>query len=323
MSVHVNAFPTASITNGLIQATLYLPHIEKGFYRSTRFDWSGVISRLRYNGHEFYGPWYTNSDPPVWDFVYRGSDIITGAQSTITGPAEEFLPPLGYEQAKPGGTFVKVGVGMLRKIDDAVYSPFANYDIIEHGTWTSRAQADAVEFSQEFSDPASGYGYRYHKSVRLTAGIPELVIAHRLSNIGRRPIETSHYNHNFLVLDGAAPGPDFLISVPFQIKTTDPPDPALATIQGNEISYVKTLEKQDKVYIPIEGFSQQPQDYDIRIENRRIGAGMRVTADRPLAKMMLWSIRSTLCMEPFIDVSTAPGATTTWTLTYTYNAKNA
>ena len=34
-------FPQAEITNGQIKAKLYLPDTEKGYYRSTRFDWSG------------------------------------------------------------------------------------------------------------------------------------------------------------------------------------------------------------------------------------------------------------------------------------------
>lgn len=315
------SFPTANISNGLIDATLYLPDIEKGFYRSTRFDWSGVIASLAYAGHQFYGPWYTSSDPPVRDFEYRDSGIVTGAQSTITGPAEEFRIPQGYEEAQPGDTFVKIGVGVLRRIDASDYSPYGNYEIVDHGTWHSHAEADAVTFAQELQDPSSGYGYRYQKTVRLTEGRPVLIIEHSLTNIGRLPLQTSQYNHNFLVLDGAAPGPDFLITVPFQIKTDQPPDPTLAEIQGNTIVFNKTLEGEDRVYIPMEGFSNAVRDYDVRVENQRTGAGVRITADRPMVRLALWSIRSNISLEPFVDVSTRPGDTTTWTLTYQYQAK--
>ena len=238
------AFPTADISNGIINATLYLPDVEKGFYRSTRFDWSGVIASLEYGSHQFYGPWYTQSDPPVWDFEYRGQDIVTGAQSTITGPAEEFPSPQGYKEAKPGDTFVKVGVGVLRRMDDADYNPFANYELVDPGTWKSNAQSDAVAFMQEVEDPASGYGYLYQKTVRLSDGKPELVIEHQLTNIGRLPIKTSQYNHNFLVLDNATTGPDFSIKVPFHIETQQPPDPLLAKIKGNNIAFTKSTRRR-------------------------------------------------------------------------------
>jgi hypothetical protein len=45
---------------------------------------------------------------------------------------------------------------------------------------------------------------------------------------------------------------------------------------------------------------------------------MRITADRPLASESLWSIRSTVSMEPFTALSIAPGAEFTWKSTYTY-----
>ncbi|MBX2822708.1 MAG: hypothetical protein KTR29_23625 [Rhodothermaceae bacterium] len=320
MRTPLSSAPSADITNGLIQATLYLPDPEKGFYRSTRFDWSGVIASLKYADHDFYGPWYTDSDPPVRDFEYRGSDIVTGAQSTITGPAEEFPSPQGYQDAKPGETFVKIGVGVLRRIDDSKYNPYANYEIVDSGTWTSRPRADAVEFQQEVMDPASGYGYRYQKTVRLVEGQPELIIGHRLTNIGKKPIRASQYNHNFLVLDGATTGPDFLITVPFQIKTNQPPDPALAEVRGNTIAFNKVLAGEDRVYIPIDGFTDQVSDYDVTVANQRTGASVRITADRPMVRMALWSIRSNISIEPFVDASTNPGDTTTWTLRYMYGA---
>ena len=166
MRTSLNSFPTADISNGLIQATLYLPDAEKGYYRSTRFDWSGVIASLEYAGHQFYGPWFTDSDPPIWDFEYRGSGIVTGAQSTITGPAEEFPTPQGFRDARPGDTFVKIGVGVLRRTDEKDYSPFANYEIVDPGNWTSHAETDSVTFKQEVEDPATGYGYTYQKIVR-------------------------------------------------------------------------------------------------------------------------------------------------------------
>jgi hypothetical protein len=36
--------PQTEIKNQHIQAKLYLPDSQNGFYRGTRFDWSGVIS---------------------------------------------------------------------------------------------------------------------------------------------------------------------------------------------------------------------------------------------------------------------------------------
>ena len=87
--------------------------------------------------------------------------------------------------------------------------------------------------------------------------------------------------------------------------------------------YLKTLEGEERVTFPIQGFGKEPKDYDVRVESRRTGAGVRVTSDRAPASIGFWSIRSNISVEPFVDVSTEPGRTTAWTYVYTYytNAK--
>ncbi len=72
------------------------------------------------------------------------------------------------------------------------------------------------------------------------------------------------------------------------------------------------------MYTSITGFSNSPEDYKIRIENTEVKAGMTITGDRPLAKMALWSIRSVLAVEPFIDISLEPGSESTWKYGYEY-----
>ena len=118
--------PQAEITNGQIRVKLYLPDVRNGYYRGTRFDWSGVIAGLEYKGHNYYGPWFNRVDSKVHDFSYEGAEIVASPGSGITGPVEEFQTnrsALGWDEAKAGGTFIKIGVGMLRK-DEGSYDCF-------------------------------------------------------------------------------------------------------------------------------------------------------------------------------------------------------
>ena len=312
--------PQAEITNGELRVKLYLPDARQGYYRGTRFDWSGVIAALEYKGHNYYGPWYNRIDPRVHDFKYEGAEIVASTCSGITGPVEEFQTnhsALGFDEAKVGGTFIKIGVGVLRK-DSEKYDFVKQYEIVDPGKWTVKTHRDSVEFTQELTDPATGYGYIYRKTVRLVAGKPEMVLEHHLKNTGRRAIHTSVYNHNFLVLDQQPPGPDFSITVPFQIHSPQPPNKDLAEIRGNQFVYLKTLANQDVVFAPLMGFSDSPKDNEIRIENRRVGAGMLIRGNRPLSDMNLWSIRSVLAVEPFIAMTIDPGSEFTWDVTYEY-----
>ena len=319
--VLTGAAPEVTITNGALRVRLYLPDASTGFYRGTRFDWSGVIGGLEYAGHDYYPPWFQRSDPSVVDFVYDGSDIIAGPCTAITGPAEEFSSNgkgLGFDQAKAGGTFLKIGVGVLRRPDDKDYSPYRLYPIQDGGQWTITRKPGSIQFSHKLADPPTGYAYEYRKTVALAGDKPQMVLDHSLRNTGTRAIQTSVYNHNFLYLDRQAPGPDISLTVPFAIRTSQAPAGSLAEIRENRITFSKTLAGEDRVYLDLQGFGRNPKDYDIRIENRKVGAGVRMTADRPLARLALWAIRAPLSIEPFIHMNIEPGAEFTWRITYEY-----
>ncbi len=311
--------PHAQIASDYLRAKLYLPDARNGFYRGTRFDWSGVISSLEYQGRQYYGPWYTKYIPTVHDFIYNGADIVAGAQSAITGPAEEFPRPQGYDTAKVGETFVKIGVGVLRKRGECPYNCYEDYELVDAGAWTTCAGAESVEFVQEVTDARTGCGYEYRKTIRLIPTRPELRIEHCLKNTGRVPIETDQYNHNFLTFGGDQVGPDVVLTFPFQIEPRPTADGGLATVKDNQIGFISPLANQDVVAFPVLGFGGEVRDYNIRVENRKVGAGVRITGNRPLTRLALWSIRSVLSIEPFIDVSTRPGRVTSWTYTYTYD----
>ena len=310
--------PQVEIASDHLAAQLYLPDPRNGFYQGTRFDWSGVLAGLQYRGHSYYASWYTKRVSTVYDYVDEGNDIVAGRESAITGPAEEFPQPQGFETAKAGETFVKLGVGVLRKAADAPYSCYESYEIVDPGTWSVRTTAATVEFTHQLTDAKTGFGYVYRKNVSLVSGRPDLVIDHSLQNTGRVAITTDQYNHNFLTLDSEPIGPDFLIRLPFRLHTPSAADPKLAAVAEKEIRFVKALAPGDVVSFPILGFGENPGDYDIRVENRKAGVGLRITGNRPLTKLALWSIRSVLSMEPFIDVSTEPGGHTVWTYTYTH-----
>ena len=321
MAQTASDIPQARLANGPIQMTVYLPDAQHGYYRGTRFDWSGVVQNLEFKGHRVYGPWYTKTDPHVRDFIYRGDDIVAGPCSAIMGPVEEFTTAhkgLGYDEAKAGGTFIKIGVGVLRKPDDGAYSPYHLYEIVDPGKWTVHATSTSVEFTQELHDAGSGYGYTYRKTLRLISGKPELVIEHALRNTGKKSIQTSVYDHNFFVPNHEPPGPGTVTTVPFNIQVAQPPENGLAEIRGNQVVYLKQLHGQDRVTAAIKGFTDNATDYDVRVENAKAGVGYHVTGDRPVSSMYLWSIRSVVSMEPYIDMSIEPGKEFTWKYSYQY-----
>lgn len=300
-------WPQADLSNGVLQTTLYLPDEQQGYYQGTRFDWAGAFKSLTYNGHSFIEQWFEHYDPKMHD--------------AINGPAEEFTP-LGYADAKPGGTFVKIGVGSLRKPDDEAYGFSKHFEVADYGKWTVKRHKDRIDFTHELTDP-TGYGYRYIKTVRLTEGKPELVLEHSLRNTGRQPIQTSVYNHNFFIIDKQPTGPTVTIQFPFAVKAEGKGFGTTILAQGNRLIYARELEKKEQVYSAgLQGFKPTPGDYDIRIENQKTGAGIHVTSDRPMEKLVYWACATTSCPEPYIRLEALPGQEVTWKIAYDFYEKS-
>ena len=296
-------FPQAELSNSSVRATLYLPDAQQGYYRGTRFDWSGAIASLKWNGHEYFGPWFERHDPKIHD--------------AITGPVEEFLTGdagLGYAEAKPGDSFVRIGVGAVRKPEEPSYRRFETYEIVDPGRWTVKKSTSSIEFVHELGDTA-GYAYVYRKTLRLIKD--SLVLEHRLKNTGRKPIATSVYNHNFFTLDRQPTGPDIVVRFPFDPRAARALN-GLAEIRGRELAFLKEFVKGQTVFTELEGFGTTARDYDFRIEHRQTGAGVRITGDRPLSKLLFWSAALTVCPEPYIDASVEPGKESSWRITYQF-----
>ena len=232
------------------------------------------------------------------------------------GPVESFTP-LGYDEAAPGGRFVAVGIGVLSRPDGSKYTPFRYYDVLDPGKWKIKKRSDAVEFHQTLKD--SSYSYEYEKTVRLVKGKPELVLEHTLKNTGLRVIETDVYDHNLFVADHQPVGPGFLLKFPFGLTTGESRGIGdIAEIRGDSIVFKRQLVARESVYSILQGYGKDAKDYDIRLENHTTGAGVRITCDRPLSKMMFWGCPTTVCPEPYIHIKIDPGKEFRWKIAYEF-----
>jgi hypothetical protein len=298
--------PEAEISNNIVRARVAIPDVQNGYYRGTRFDWSGVIPSLEYGGHTYFGQRTPRTDPT--------------AQGSTSGPVEDFTTDpggsgLNYGDAKPGETFVKIGVGVLRKPDEPKYDFKTNYEILDNGKWTVRTGPDWVETTQELTDPKSGYAYVYRKTVRLASGKPQMVIEHNLKNTGRKTISTPVLNHNFFYIDQQPVGPDFTVTFPFPVKAER--EMPGAEVRGNQVVFLKPLET-GQASTNLTGYSNTAKDFDFRVENHKTGAGVRLTADRPLTRFFFWSVPTTLCTEAYVSISVEPGKDVSWSLMYDF-----
>lgn len=288
------------ISNGLIHARIYLPDAVNGYYRSTRFDWAGVMPSLEYAGHRYFGQWFPKYSPTIND--------------AIMGPVESFSP-LGFGN---GDTFVMIGVGVLKRPDSAGYSSFRYYPILDGGKWEVKSSKTKVSFRHTLTGR-----YVYDKTVSLVRGKPQLVITHRLHNTGDQLIETDVFDHNFFVTDSQTIAPGIGLKFPFPLSAEQARGLGdLAAIQGDSIAILRAFGAKESVYAVLHGYGNTAADYDIRLENHLTGAAVRIRADRPFSKLVYWGSVKTLTPEPYIHVRVAPGETFSWTLYYDFYTVN-
>ena len=301
------SYPKALLSNGVADAVVYLPDAVNGSYRSTRFDWSGIVACASYNGHTYFGDWANRSSDPL-------------INDNVSGPAEEFRRlsgEIGYDEAKPGDAFLKVGVGLLKRVDAQPYKFGTVYPIVDHGKWTVHVSSRSVTFTQLLRT-STGYSYLYRKKLVLDPKAPVMRLEHSLKNLGTKPITTNVYAHDFFMLDNMPTGPGMAVTFGFQPKT-DPPFPeGLVSISGNEILFKDTPKRGYSAQGYLTGYSGKPGEYSFHLEDRNNHVGILQTSDSLLSTVYFWSTPKTICPEAYIAIDVAPGATQKWSISYRF-----
>jgi hypothetical protein len=155
--------------------------------------------------------------------------------------------------------------------------------------------------------------------VALVKGKPAMVLEHRLKNTGKKAIKTYQYDHNFFMFDSQPTGPDASATFAFdlkpkgQVRGADAGGP-----EGKAIRYKRELRRGESVFAELDGFGPSASDYDVRLEHAKAGAGVHITSDQPLAKLVYWSIKTTFCPEPYILINVEPGREFKWKYNYEF-----
>lgn len=287
------------LTNGAISAVVCPPDPVNGYYRATRFDWSGVLSDLRCHGHRYVAPWQNRHDP------LRHDDL--------SGPVDEFTE-IGYERVRPGEEFLKIGVGTLRRYSEEPYDRFRLYEIVNPGIREITASRDRVEFRHRLL--SDEYGYDYRKEMRLI-DTDNLRISYTLKNLGPAVLTGLVCNHNFFTLDRMITGPDTFIRFPFRATGTWREAYDCVTLGRDGILFNRELCPEETVFMgDLHDAESQAGSYGFILRNLRTQAGIHVSGNVPLSHMVFWARRGIACLEPYTTFRVFPGETAVWRLDY-------
>ncbi len=154
------------------------------------------------------------------------------------------------------------------------------------------------------------------KTLSLVPGKPQLLITHRLRNTGRKAINTSVYDHNFLRLVSGNGG--VTVTFPFAPAAANPPPSDLMRIQGNTLTYLRPMANKERISFLATGFGKTAADYDFTVASE--GASVRVQGDHPVTRLNIFSVDRVQSVEPYIALDLAPSTEKRWTYTYTFTA---
>lgn len=270
------------------------------YYQGTRFDWSGVFRSVEYEGESFCDEWFDEPDPLRND--------------NVCGPSEEFFGCQGYEEASVGETFLKLGVGLLRKDSDEPYDWLHTYEIADGG----RRSVFRTGRKAVFRHIMPGR-YRYVKTIKLT-GNDTFVIMHKMKNTSKGTLSFRQYCHNFFTFGLPNVGPERMVEWNASFEGTWREDNVNAEKDARRIWMNTPMQKGQKSYIgDLTVTEPQPDGYGFTLS-----AGEKVVevkSNAPMDKSVFWSNHRVFCPEPYVNFSIESGKTAVWWIEYRLGKK--
>jgi len=271
------------------------------YYKGSRFDWTGFITDVILDGkHSFC----------------TDESSVPGVGTGGRGLCNEFgiEEPVGYDEAKVGEKFTKIGIGLLEKDNLEKYAFDKPYKISPFDFEVDIKPDKAVFISEPCL--CNGYAVRLIKDVSVKENF--LTIKYTLENTGQKTIETTEYVHNFINIDKAGIGPHMNLSFSFDLEGD-------CIFDGDNVLNISKREIEwDRIpngvfYFKLEGLKEKSCWW--MLENKITGTGIKEIDDFPVTKVALWGTECVVSPEIFINLSVEPGKTQTWTRTYEFFSK--
>ncbi len=309
-----DSWPHTTLAAGDLRLVVLLPDPLQGYYRGPRFDWAGTVALAEWGRHSFFGSWRLPPHRPRVNDDAAGTAGEFGMGSASDGP-----PPIGYADAPVGGTFLKIGVGQVVKIDEPAYRFEALYRIARPAAWDIRQDGQSISFAQE-EGPVRGHAFRYTKTVEIGPSSSTFIVRHVLENTGAHRLTQAHYCHNFIRIDEAPVGPGSCIELPFAARLSTSDDGVLEA-RGKRIELTRDPRADEEFFAVVNGYDGTAEHNAVIVRGK--AAALRITGSDPLCRLQVWGTPRTLCPEPFIAIDLAPGSTHAWTIRYDFTEGGA
>lgn len=268
-------------------------------YSLSRFDWTGKIVGVTFNGRKLSG-----AEKPASE---QSREFGQGFYNEFGINA-----PIGFRETPIGGWFHKIGVGLLQK--DSPEYDFLKACPIKPAAFESHVEPDKV-INACSSARQDGYAYYLEKEIALTEN--GFVIRSSLSNTGAKPIATNEYNHNFICLNGVSIGRAYRLEFPFDLapqgfeEIVNPG--GKAAIQRRAVLFTETPEEAF-FFSNLTGGARVEAGWELY--NQQGNLGIRETGSFKTRRVNLWGSTHVISPELFFEFSLNPGEVISWSRKY-------
>jgi len=264
-------------------------------YSFSRFDWTGKIRKVTFK-----------------NILLTTFENLAATDQSILGQGfyNEFGidTALGFEDAKLGGWFHKIGIGLLKK-EDNVYSFSKKYEI-KPAKFTVKSASNKLIIHCQ-SELINGYAYELTKTIELTEN--RFSIHYLLKNKGEKAIITDEYVHNFISINHSAINSQYQLKFPFQVKpklfgeTVNPEKKV--DIERRSIKF-NSCPKEQFFFSNLSGNKEVASTWALLHLGHKIA--ITETGNFRTDKINLWGWKHVISPELFIKINIPPKQSKAW-----------
>ncbi len=305
-------FPHFVLEHDDLRLLVVDPLSADGYYQGQRFAHSGLVAQAYWRGTPIFAE-FTGSKAPT-------------AHDHVGGTAEEFDidGPATFPVEAGDAAFLKIGVGLLRRRADGLDKPYsfgASYDWVKKPERAvEHPDSRQIVFTETLDDSATGLGYALTSIVAIREDGSGFDVTRKLTNLGREPLSTEHYSHNFIRVAelpiGSAYHLDWSAPLPWT-KVSGEKNGLVVETDG----LVFDRERMEKgIYLSTDAELNLNEKIQFTLTVKEAGLRLRIEPDRAVARVAIWGQPMVISPEPFVRIVAAPGETQEWTTRYSIEA---
>jgi hypothetical protein len=353
----LEAYVNVSLSSPYMSARVFMPMEGGGFtsdryYQGSRFEHGSMIGDFLIGKEsEVYGRGlWREPHNPNWpeSGIGLASEFGCGHDGVAcVGRGDIYNGVLGYDSAKAGEPFLKIGVGALIKgsclacawKDDDVYRFNSPYKFFRPPSWKVLPSPGPNEVTVYSEERLGDFGYGITKTTRLDGNV--LTVRSLLTNLGKKQFATPWYSHHFFTGDREPIGPGYVLNLglsEYGLPNQTPvfKQPGLGSWSGDMNDYFDITMASDgsismtmKKAIP-EGVKLKADFLDENTQTLTDGSfnvhapnGVSVHEKIPelqtnsrnpfIYAYSVYAERGALCPEPMLLLYLQPAETTFWT----------